>query len=222
MPRSAASLPLPRIYPILDTGALEARGLGLAETAAAMIEGGARILQIRHKTLWTPAVYEAAQQVASLCARANAILIVDDRADFARLLGAGLHLGQDDLSPADARTLLGDEPIIGYSSHNAAQLRDAAAEPVDYLALGPIFGTSSKQNPDPVVGLEELRRCRALAAKPLVAIGGITRENAHSVFAAGADSAAVIADLLPAGAAGAEIRRRMEEWCCIAGAPAAL
>ncbi len=212
---------LPRLYPILDTGALERRGLALVETAAAMIEGGARLLQIRHKGLWSPAIYEAARKVASLCREAGAIPIVNDRADIAKLLGAGLHVGQDDLSPGDARALLGDEPVIGYSSHNAAQLRDAAAEPVDYVALGPIFGTSSKQNPDPVVGIDELRRCRALVEKPLVAIGGITRENARAVFDAGADAVAAIGDLLPESATAADVRQRIEEWRGIAGASAA-
>jgi len=207
---------LPRLYPILDTGALEARGLQLVETAAAMLDGGAKILQIRHKGLWSPAVFETSREVASLCRQTGTALIIDDRADIAKLLGAGLHLGQDDLPPRDGRVLLGAGPMIGYSSHNAAQLREAAAEPVDYLALGPIFSTSSKANPDPVVGIEELRRCRALVSKPLVAIGGITRQNAAAVFAAGADAVAVIADLLPAAAGAADVRRRVEEWCEIA------
>ena len=211
---------LPRLYPILDTGALERRGLGLVETAAAMIEGGARILQIRHKMLWSGRVFDDAREVAALCRQAGATLIVNDRADIAKLLGAGLHVGQDDLAPTDARALLGDEAVIGYSTHNAAQLRDAAAEPVDYIALGPIFGTTSKQNPDPAVGIDELRRCRALVEKPLVGIGGITRENARAVFDAGADAVAVIADLLPTGAAAADVRQRIEEWRGIAGVSA--
>ena len=211
---------LPRLYPILDTGALERRGLGLVETAAAMIEGGAHILQIRHKGDRSPQAFEDAREVTSLCRQAGAIAIVNDRADIAKLLGAGLHLGQHDLAPADARALLGDEPVIGYSSHNAAQLREAAAEPVDYVALGPIFSTLSKQNPDPVVGIDELRRCRALVEKPLVAIGGITRENARAVFEAGADAVAVIADLLPADATAANVRQRIEEWRGIAAGAA--
>jgi thiamine-phosphate pyrophosphorylase len=211
---------LPRLYPILDTGALERRGLALVETAAAMIEGGARILQIRHKMLWSGRVFDDAREVAALCRQAGATLIVNDRADIAKLLGAGLHVGQDDLAPTDARALLGDEAVIGYSTHNAAQLRDAAAEPVDYIALGPIFGTTSKQNPDPAVGIDELRRCRALVEKPLVGIGGITRENARAVFEAGADAVAVIADLLPESAAAADVRQRIEEWRGIAGVSA--
>jgi thiamine-phosphate pyrophosphorylase len=212
---------LPRLYPILDTSALERRGLAMVDVAAAMLEGGARVLQIRHKGLWSGKVLEDAREVASLCQQAGAMLIVDDRADIAKLLGAGLHVGQDDLAPADARALLGDGAMIGFSSHDAAQLRGAAAEPVDYVALGPIFSTASKQNPDPVVGVDELRRCHALVGKPLVAIGGITRENARAVFDAGADAVAVIADLLPAGATAADVRQRIEEWRGIAGASAA-
>jgi len=189
------------------------RGLSLLESAAAMLDGGASVLQIRHKGLWVPAIYQAAREVAELCRHARATLIVNDRADIAKLLGAGLHVGQDDLAPADARALLGDVPWIGRSTHNDVQLRAAAAEPVNYLALGPIFGTASKHNPEPVVGLDELRRCRPLVDGPLVAIGGITRENARSVFQAGADSVAVIGDLIPAGpASAAALRRRIEEW----------
>jgi len=214
-------LTLPRLYPILDTGALDRCGLPLVETAAAMLAGGARLLQFRHKGLWSPAAFDDARAVASLCRDAGATLIVNDRADIAKLLGAGLHVGQDDLSPADARALLGDGAIIGFSTHHAAQLRDAAAEPVNYLALGPIFGTASKPDSDPVVGLDELRRARALTDKPLVAIGGITRDNAPAVFAAGADSAALIADLLPERPTVARVRRRIEEWRAISDAPAA-
>ena len=203
---------LPRLYPILDSGALGRRGLSLAAAAEAFLEGGARILQMRHKGHWSRAVHEDAKQVAALCRRFGATLIVDDRADCAFLLSAGLHLGQDDLAPADARALIGPDAVIGFSSHNAAQLAAACREPVDYLALGPVFSTSSKLNPDPVVGLDEFRRCRALISKPLVAIGGITSGNARAVFEAGADAVAVIADLLPDPATASSLRQRMEEW----------
>ena len=207
---------LPRLYPILDTGTLERRGLELVETAAAMIEGGARLLQIRHKGLWSPCMFENARAVATLCVEAGATLIVNDRADIAKLLGAGLHVGQHDLAPADARALVGEDAMIGFSTHTAAQLRDAADEPVDYVALGPIFDTSSKPDADRVVGIDELRRMRVLTGKPLVAIGGITRRNAPAVFAAGADAVAVIADVFPECANAADVRRRIEEWCAIA------
>jgi thiamine-phosphate pyrophosphorylase len=147
-----------------------------------------------------------------LCREAGAELIVNDRADFALLLGAGLHLGQDDLAPRDARRLMGSGAAIGFSSHNRAQLSAAGGEPVDYVALGPVFGTASKRNPDPVVGVEEIRRCRGLVEKPLVAIGGITLENASQVWKAGADSVAVIGGLLPEPATAQSLRERMEEW----------
>ena len=140
---------------------------------------------------------------------------MNDRADFAKLLGAALHLGQDDLAPADARKILPAGSIIGFSTHNREQLRAGDAEPVDYLAIGPIFATGSKQNPDPVVGLPELRSLRLLTKKPLVAIGGITRETAESVLDAGADSLAVIGDLYPQSLNKSELRKRAEEWLAI-------
>ena len=113
------------------------------------------------------------------------------------LFAAALHLGQDDLLPSVARRVVGPDAIVGFSTHNEAQLRAASVEPVDYLALGPIFGTVTKENPDPTVGVDELRRLRPLSNRPLVAIGGITRANARQVLEAGADSVAVIGDLFP-------------------------
>jgi thiamine-phosphate pyrophosphorylase len=203
---------LPRVYPILDTESLEARGVPLETVAAAFLDGGAGILQIRHKRHWTRSTFEAAETVARLCREAGALCIVDDRADIAMLLDAGLHLGQDDLDPRDARRLMGPDPIIGFSSHNRPQLCEGGGKPVDYLALGPIFATSSKLRPGPVVGLEELQRSRSLIDKPLVAIGGITLENAEAVWRAGADSVAVIASLLPAAPSATSLRHRMEQW----------
>jgi thiamine-phosphate pyrophosphorylase len=205
-------LRLPRVYPILDTESLDRCGIALAVAAAAYLEGGAGILQIRHKSHWSRDLFAASGEVARLCREAGAHLIINDRADFAALLDAGLHIGQDDLSPRDARKLLGSDAIIGLSSHSAAQLAPAAGEPVDYVALGPVFITGSKRQPDAVVGLEEIRRCRGLMEKPLVAIGGITLENARDVWTAGADSVAVIAGLLPAAASARSLRERMEEW----------
>lgn len=201
-----------RVYPILDGALLKARGCSLETAAGAMLEGGAAILQIRHKGHWTLHLFEQAKRVALLCQQGRVPLIVNDRADIALLLKAGLHVGQDDMPPADARRLLGEAATLGYSTHNAAQLTAAAAEPVTYLALGPIFATQSKRNPDPTVGLEQLREWRPLANKPLVAIGGITRQNARSVLDAGADSVAVIGDLLPEDCSFASIRARFEEW----------
>jgi len=203
---------LPRVYPILDTESLARRAIALETAAAAFLDGGAGILQIRHKGHWSRAFFESAQTVARLCREAGATLVVNDRADFALLLGAGLHVGQDDLTPRDARRLMGPDAEIGYSSHSLAQLCAAGGEPVDYVALGPVFATASKLNPDPVTGVEEVRRCRSLLEKPLVAIGGITQENALDVWRAGADSVAIIADLLPDQATAHSLRERMEEW----------
>ena len=203
---------LPRVYPILDTGTLEARGFPLARAAAALLEGGAGILQLRHKRHWGRAAFDAAREIARMCREAGAFFIVDDQADIAMLLDAGLHVGQDDLPPRDARRLMGADAIIGYSSHNLRQVCAAGGEPVDYVAFGPVFPTASKRNPDPVTGVEALKECRALVEKPLVAIGGITRETAAAVWAAGADAVAVIGDLLPAGLTSLSLRQRMEEW----------
>jgi thiamine-phosphate pyrophosphorylase len=203
---------LPPLYPILDTELLDRRSCPLETAAEAMLEGGAAILQIRHKGHFSRRRFEEAERVAALCRRFGAIVIVDDRADIARLLEAGLHLGQEDLPPRLARKVLGPEALVGFSTHNAEQLRAAAAEPADYLALGPIFETGSKRNPDPVVGLERLREWRPLTPRPLVAIGGITRANAIAVLQAGADSVAVIGDLLPESCTRDTLRQRMEEW----------
>ena len=203
---------LPRLYPILDTASLAPRGLTLAAAAAACLDAGASILQIRHKAHWSREIFRLAQEVARLCREAGADLIVNDRADFALLLGAGLHVGQDDLPPRECRQLLGPDAILGFSSHNAGQLASAGGEPVSYVALGPIFATASKQNPDPVVGLDEVRRIRALTDKPLVAIGGITLANARAVLAAGADSVAVIGGLLAEQTTAQSLRRRVLEW----------
>lgn len=150
--------------------------------------------------------------MAALCRDAGARFLVDDRADMAALLEAGLHVGQNDLAPGDARRIVGAQAVLGLSTHNVDQLRAAAREPVTYVAFGPIFATASKENPDPVAGLEQLRICRCMTGKPLVGIGGITRENARAVWAAGADSVAVIGDMIPDDCSGASLRARMEEW----------
>jgi thiamine-phosphate pyrophosphorylase len=202
---------LPRVYPILDTHSLAAKGCPPESAARAWLDSGARILQFRHKASWTRLEFEQAEHIAADCRERGAIFVIDDRADMAKLLGAGVHVGQEDLAPADARTLLGDA-LVGYSTHNAEQLEAAAGEPVDYLAIGPIFATASKEKPDPELGLKELRQCRGRSRRPLVAIGGITRATAPAVFAAGADSVAVISDLLPENCTSANLRRRMEEW----------
>jgi thiamine-phosphate pyrophosphorylase len=205
-------LTLPRLYPILDTALLESHRCSLETAACAMLDAGAGILQIRHKGAWTRDIFEQAKAVLRLCNQAGVPLIVNDRADIALLLNAGLHVGQDDLPPLEARRLIGAHTCLGYSTHNAAQLAAAAQDPVDYLAIGPLFATQSKLNPDPVVGVERLQTLRRLTTKPLVAIGGVTRENAQSALEAGADSLAVIADLIPLDCSAGSLTARFQEW----------
>jgi thiamine-phosphate pyrophosphorylase len=201
----------PPFYPILDTPLIEQRGIGTVAAAEALIEAGVRILQLRNKGFFSRAAFEDASSIAELCRSAEVLLVVNDRADIAKLLDAALHLGQDDLATSDARKILPAASLIGLSTHNEIQLRAGDAEPVDYLAIGPIFATGSKLNPDPVVGLDGLRTLRALTQKPLVAIGGITRELAPKVFEAGADSVAIIGDLYT----GDSLRARAEEWIAL-------
>jgi thiamine-phosphate pyrophosphorylase len=200
---------LPAFYPILDTEVAARCSMDPASAAAGILEAGAQILQFRHKGFLSREIFGQMERIATLCREAHVLFVVNDRADLAALMGAALHLGQDDLPPAAARRVTGPETLIGFSTHNERQLRAAQSEPVDYLALGPIFGTASKENPDPMVGLDELRRLRPLTDRPLVAIGGITRQNARDVLAAGADSVAVIGDLFPEDG---NLRARIEEW----------
>lgn len=205
---------LPPFYPILDTGVVLARGLDPVHAAQDILDGGARILQFRHKTFLTRQAFGWLEEIAGLTRQAGAQLVVNDRADLARLFGAALHVGQDDLPPVAARSITGPQALIGFSTHNEAQLRGAAAEPVDYVALGPIFGTATKENPDATVGIAELHRIRPLTDRPLVAIGGITRETALSVRAAGANSLAIVADLFPSDG---RLKQRTEEWIALLG-----
>jgi thiamine-phosphate pyrophosphorylase len=200
---------IPRFYPILDVASVQQRGLEIQLVASEILDAGATILQFRHKGIFTADVFADIERIAELCRQAGATFVVNDRADIAALAGAGVHLGQEDLTPSDARSVMGTAVIVGYSTHNEAQFCQALTEPVDYIAFGPIFGTASKANPDPVVGLDELGRLRALTSLPVVAIGGITRANARSTIDAGADSVAVIGDLFPNTGS---IRQRVEEW----------
>ena len=209
----------PFLYPILDLELLGSRSLGQA--VATLAAAGAGVLQVRAK-LETDARYLALAREAVRAARAaGVVLLVNDRPDVARILEAdGVHLGQDDLPPADARRLLGPAALIGLSTHSLAQLEAATAAPVDYVAIGPVFPTRTKQHADPVVGLELVRRARELVRGPLVAIGGITRANARAVIDAGADGVAVISDLLQApdlGQAAAELLRALEGAAWVTG-----
>ena len=211
---------LPRLYSILD-GAFFADAETMFATAEELAVAGCKLIQYRNKTASARVMLEQAREskrrlggwsggrpcppdtpgnsprteasgtLQSVC------LIMNDRADLCLAADFdGVHVGQEDLSPESVRKIIGAERWLGVSTHNAEQLREADLTSADYLAIGPVFATSSKQNPDPVVGLDGVRRARALTRKPLVAIGGITRGNAASVIEAGADSVAVISDLL--------------------------
>lgn len=200
---------LPRFYPILDTQVALKHGVDPIVAAAQILEGGAGIIQFRHKAFLSREAFGWLEQIARLAREAGAMLVVNDRADLAKLFDAALHLGQDDLPPSLARQIVGPNAVVGFSTHNETQLRSAEAEPVEYLALGPVFGTATKENPDPTVGLDELRRLRPLTERPLVAIGGITLANAAQTISAGADSVAVVGDLFPVEGS---VRSRVREW----------
>lgn len=202
---------LPRFYPILDTIALTERGCAVIPAAKALLDAGIKILQYRHKDDWTQVHFDEAKQIANLCHEVGVLFVLNDRADFARLLGAALHVGQDDLPPVAARRVMSDE-VIGFSTHDELQLARANEEPIEYVSLGPIFVTNSKNKPDPVVGIDGLRTLRPFTEKQLAAIGGITPENARDVLNAGADSVAVISGLLPHTCDQITLKRRAEEW----------
>jgi thiamine-phosphate pyrophosphorylase len=208
---------LPPIYPIVDDTLLATRGMSLIGAAEALLEEGARILQVRRKEHFGRIAFEECEQIATLCSAAGALLVINDRADIAKLLGAGLHIGQQDLPSVAARGIMGGDAVIGLSTHNRTQFDAGEAEPVDYLALGPIFATSNKIDPDPVVGTEKLGRLRSRTVKPIVAIGGVTRANAHQAWRAGADSVAVIGDLYPEPCTRTSIMERFREWKRLAG-----
>src|SRR5271166_4025213 len=186
---------IPRLYPILDAACFpEANAMFAA--AEELAAAGCTLLQYRNKSGSARRMLEEARELRARL-RPNVILIMNDRADLCLAAGFdGLHVGQDDLSPEAARSILGSTRWLGVSTHNPEQLADADLTSANYLAIGPVFATGSKANPDPVVGLEGVRRARGLTRKPLVAIGGITRAHARSVIDAGADAVAVISDLI--------------------------
>jgi thiamine-phosphate pyrophosphorylase len=189
---------LPRLYPILDAGLLQQAGLSIALFAQQLRDAGIRFLQYRDKEASDAVVLERAAILRRIFPPSDSCLILNDRVSLVRAAGYdGVHVGQDDPSPAEVRTALGPGILIGVSTHGEDQLRAAAAGPADYVAIGPVYATNSKQVPDPIVGLEGVRVARAITSKPLVAIGGIGRLNAAAVIEAGADSVAVISDLLP-------------------------
>jgi thiamine-phosphate pyrophosphorylase len=188
---------LPRLYAILDVACFPDAGEMFA-AAEELAAAGVTLLQYRNKS---GSARQMLQEARELRARlgASVKLIMNDRADLCLAAGFdGLHIGQDDLSPEAARRIIGSGPArwLGVSTHNPEQLAAVDKTSADYLAIGPVFATTTKADPDPVVGLEGIRRARELTRKPLVAIGGITRANARSVIEAGADAVAVISDLL--------------------------
>jgi thiamine-phosphate pyrophosphorylase len=206
---------VPRLYAILDAACLPDANTMLA-AAQELVSAGCTLLQYRNKSGNTRVMLEQARELRRVLSRdlsspvlqerrdggypfsaGSVRLILNDRADLCPAAGFdGVHVGQEDLSPEAVRKIIGPDRWLGVSTHNTEQLREADLTSADYLAIGPVFSTASKERPDPVVGLEGVRRARQLTRKPLVAIGGITRANVASVIEAGADSVAVISDLL--------------------------
>ena len=202
-------LVLPRLYVILDAALLT---IPETECARQLVDAGVRLLQYRNKTASARDLLESSRRLSAELMLRGVTLIVNDRADIAALAHAsGVHVGQNDLDVEQARTIVGGGKLVGISTHNRAQFEQAAATSADYIAVGPIFSTSTKSNPDPIVGTEFIRQMRPLTDKPIVAIGGITLERAVEVVRAGADSAAVISDILHASDPGARARQFIEK-----------
>ncbi len=193
----APTIHLPRLYAIVDASCFSATD-AISVFVKELIASGVTLLQYRNKTGNPGEMLEQARELKRAVGCA-AKLIMNDRADLCLLAEFdGVHVGQDDLSPAAVRKLIGPDRWLGVSTHNPAQIAEADKTSANYLAIGPVFPTASKANPDPVIGLEGVRRARSLSRKPLVAIGGITRSNCREVIEAGADAVAVISDLLAA------------------------
>jgi thiamine-phosphate pyrophosphorylase len=195
-----------KIYPLTD---VRLSGLSHVEQVLRLSDGGANLIQLREKNLTPRQFFKQAEEALHIARQRGVRIVINDRVDIALALEAdGVHLGQDDFPPEAARRLLGDRAIIGVSTHSVEQARRASRLPVNYLAIGPIFPTSSKTDLEPVLGLGGLRRVRdAIGNFPLVAIGGITRENAREVLESGADAIALIGALL---ANGTEITERIK------------
>jgi thiamine-phosphate pyrophosphorylase len=186
----------PFLYPIVDTEVCRARGLDPVRVAEAYLSGGARMLQLRHKGGSSASFLELADSLVSLARAVDALVVINDRADIARLSGAGgVHVGQDDLSPRDVRKVVGAEAVVGLSTHDERQIDAALAGEATYIAVGPIFGTATKETGYCARGVELLGRAVG-RGKPVVAIGGITLDRVPDLVAAGAAGIAVISDLL--------------------------
>jgi thiamine-phosphate pyrophosphorylase len=201
-------LVLPRLYVILDAALIS---IPEKDCARNLVDAGVRLMQYRNKRASARQLFETSRDLAEFLKPAGVRFVVNDRADVAALADAdGVHVGQDDLGVEEAREVVGAGKWVGASTHNAEQLQVAAATSADYLAVGPVFATGSKENPDPVVGVELVRRARALTDKPIVGIGGITLESAAEVLDAGADSVAVISDILCAENPGHRARQYID------------
>ena len=201
-------LVLPRLYVILDAGLLT---VPETECAQKLAEAGVRLLQYRNKRASARELFESSTKLVSLLAPLNVSVVVNDRADLAALAGAdGVHVGQEDLGVEKARQVVGAEKLVGLSTHNLEQFQRAATSSADYIAVGPIFETGTKSNPDPTVGTEFIREVRPLTDKPIVAIGGITLERAAGIIESGADSVAVISDILGAPEPGKRARQYID------------
>jgi thiamine-phosphate pyrophosphorylase len=191
---------LPLLYPIVDEGVLVRSGLNVGRVAEELRAAGVGLVQYRNKTGGPQTVLRDSAMIWEVFAGSGCRLILNDRADLVVLADFdGVHVGQGDLSPEDARRVVGADRWVGVSTHNEEQVRAADATSADYVAVGPVFATGTKLDAEPVIGLEGVRRARGLTKKPLVAIGGITRVNARSVIDAGADSVAVISGLFVEG-----------------------
>ena len=199
---------LPPVYAIVDAGLAARHGWTVPDLAAAYLDGGARLLQLRARGVASDVLEGWCDAVVARASCYGATILVNDRADVARLCGAaGVHLGQEDLPVEDARNVVEESAIVGLSTHTHDQLRDALARPLNYVAVGPVHATGTKNTGYRPVGLSRVREAAALAAAlPVVAIGGITLERAPDVLAAGAASVAVIGDLLARGAPAARVR----------------
>ena len=204
---SRSRLSLPGLYAVLDAEVASAHGWTLVDLAAAVLDGGATLLQVRAKTLSSADLLELSRQVVALAAPFGAAVVVNDRADIAVLAGAaGVHVGQDDLSPAEARAIVGPDALVGVSTHSPDQIAEAARAPVSYIAVGPVFGTPTKATGYDAVGLDLVRSGRRHRRIDVVAIGGVTLDRVPQVIAAGATSVAVITDLLTGGDPAARTR----------------
>lgn len=197
-PDQRLPLVLPAFYPILDVDVAVTRQLDPLYVFRAWLDAGVRLVQLRAKQMHGAALLDLADQCARHAADVGATFIVNDRVDVARLSGAaGVHLGQDDIAAEAARKLMPPPALVGWSTHNEQQSRAAGDLPIDYVAIGPVFDTRSKLRPDPIVGVEGVRRAAAFAnGRPLVAIGGVTIDTAAALIEAGASTVAVIGDVL--------------------------